>query len=137
MKGTYIIIAELDEAQDIKVGRRHRFFFKKGFYGYIGSALGSLESRLERHLKQGKPHWHIDYLLNHASIRMIVCAETSQKRECLVAQDLSRQIPSIKGFGSTDCKCSSHLFFCDDLESLRKRAESAFNKLSLEPWVIY
>ncbi len=40
-----------------------RVFFEKGYYVYVGSALGTLSRRVHRHeLKNKKLHWHIDYI---------------------------------------------------------------------------
>jgi len=77
--------------------------------------MGGFKSRLNRHLRSNKkPHWHIDYLLQKASISEIILCETNDRVECTIAQALSRQFDSIPGFGSSDCKCRSHLFFATD-----------------------
>ena len=137
MTGVYMILAELGEAKEIQVGKRQRFAFEKGFYGYVGSALVGLERRVVRHLGTRKKfHWHIDYLLNSATVQTVICAETSQGKECLIAQALSQRLPTILGFGCSDCDCPSHLFFCQDLEALKGRALDAFKHVNLSPFVI-
>ena len=134
MVGIYTILSELDEAQEIQVGKRHSFAFEKGFYAYVGSALASLESRLARHLSTHKKlHWHIDYLLHSAIVRAVIYTETSQRMECLVAQALSWRLPSILGFGCSDCDCPSHLFFCQDFEVLKECILDSFKSLNLLP----
>ncbi len=134
MTGIYVLLVGLEEAQEIQVGKKHSFAFEKGFYGYVGSALVNLQSRLARHLSTRKKlHWHIDYLLNNAIVRAVIYAETSQKKECLTAQGLSWRLPSILGFGCSDCDCPSHLFFCRDLEVLKECILDSFKLVKLSP----
>ena len=115
MKGSYVLLIELTEEQTITTGSLKAIYFPRGYYAYVGSAMGGFKSRLNRHLKSDKkPHWHIDYLLEKASISEIVLYETKDRAECPIAQALSCQFDSIPGFGSSDCKCHSHLFFATD-----------------------
>lgn len=107
MSFTYLLVVELSQDTAITVGMLGTLQFKKGTYIYVGSAPS--EKRLERHLKREKKlHWHIDYFLEKAEIKKIFIVEG---KECDVAQKID--LPSIKGFGCTDCKCSSHLFYGD------------------------
>lgn len=134
IRGIYFIIAEIPEAVDIQVGKQKEEHFKAGFYGYVGSALGNLEKRLARHFgTRKKLHWHIDYLLAVTTVREVVYAETSQKKECLVARDLSSKLVSKPNFGCSDCNCPSHLFFCQNRESLRDSVLESFKHLNLIP----
>jgi len=106
MTGVYLILVELSEGQRIQTGGGACFSLAKGFYGYVGSALGGLEKRVARHLSaEKKLHWHIDYLMDRGRVRVVICAETKQKEECLVASALSQRLSSISGFGSSDCDC--------------------------------
>ena len=115
MKGSYVLLIELPEEQTITIGSLKAIYFPRGYYAYVGSAMGGFKSRLNRHLKSNKkPHWHIDYLLEKASISEIILCETKDRTECAIAQALSCQFDSIPGFGSSDCKCRSHLFFATD-----------------------
>ncbi len=115
MKGTpgvYVLIVSLAEAQTIKVGQKRTILFAPGHYFYVGSALGGLEARVRRHLAKKKRHrWHIDYLLDVGKIIGVIAIPTTQKIECLIARSLSEGLGSIAGFGSSDCKCRSHLFY--------------------------
>ncbi len=115
MKGSYTLLIQLLEEQTITTGRLKATYFPRGYYAYVGSAMGGFKSRLNRHLKNDKKlHWHIDYLLEKASISEIILCETKDRTECAIAQALSCQFDSIPGFGSSDCKCRSHLFFATD-----------------------
>ena len=113
-RGVYVLVLEAHGT--VRVGRLGRQRFD-GVYLYVGSALGPGGlKRVERHravaLGRNKTRrWHIDYLLALGSLRGVFVIETSQKIECAVAQRLSRIAqPVVKGFGSSDCQCCTHLF---------------------------
>ncbi len=114
MKGIYILEILLERDLEIKVGSMGTVRFKKGAYAYVGSAMGGLEQRIKRHLRKEKSlHWHIDYLLNEAKIVGVGIKQTRRKyEECLTAGKLHENngLP-IKGFGSSDCRCGSHLIY--------------------------
>ena len=114
MKGSYILEIELKNNKTIKIGKLGDIFFKKGTYFYVGSALNGIESRIKHHLKKDKKnHWHIDYLLRYATIKRVVYKENAIREECNIAKQLSKYLTPIHGFGCSDCKCDSHLFFVD------------------------
>jgi Uri superfamily endonuclease len=133
-KGIYVLLIEIEEDKDIIIGKRGSLHFRKGFYGYVGSALGGLEGRLGRHLKPAKKrHWHIDYLLGEAGVKGIIYAETVERKECALAQSLSRELPVVTGFGCSDCHCPSHLFFCKERQVLEETITYAISSLGLKP----
>jgi Uri superfamily endonuclease len=118
-KGGYILVAKLDTKERINVGNLGLIPFPRGFYAYLGSALGGFKSRINRHLTDGKkPKWHIDYLLNKAKISQVIICETQRNLECLLAQALADELTHIPGFGSSDCKCQSHLYFASHMPKL-------------------
>lgn len=132
MIGIYVLLVELANATEINIGKRHKLTFEKGFYAYIGSALAGLEHRITRHFSTKKKlYWHIDYLLATAIILRVLYAETNSRRECLVAQALSQRLPSILGFGCSDCHCASHLFFSRDCGDLNNYVFDAFDQNGL------
>jgi Uri superfamily endonuclease len=114
-RGTYALVAFLKKGVRIQIGRLGMHDFTEGYYIYAGSALGSLSGRLNRHLKQQKRlHWHIDYLLQHASIKEIWYTEGLDRLECTwnaIITALPGAQLSIRGFGSSDCRCFSHLTY--------------------------
>ena len=131
MKGSYVLLIQLSKEQTITTGRLKAAYFLRGYYAYVGSALGGFKSRLNRHLKSDKkPHWHIDYLLEKASISEIILCETEDRVECAIAQALSCRFESIPGFGSSDCKCRSHLFFAAD--KMKPTIMAALGSLSIK-----
>ncbi|MFX0070984.1 MAG: DUF123 domain-containing protein [Candidatus Hermodarchaeota archaeon] len=122
MKGTYILVNFIDEETEISIGSLGKIQFKEGFYLYVGSAMGkkgssTLINRVKRHLlpsEDKKTHWHIDYFLadNHSHVIKICLIPSHQKLECIIAQELLEVSDNhIKDFGSSDCKCKSHLLF--------------------------
>ena len=112
MAGSYILLIKLPEERTITIGSLKALHFLRGYYAYVGSAMSGFKTRISRHLKSNKKlHWHIDYLLDKASITGIICSETTARAECIIAQALSRQFDSVPGFGCSDCRCHSHLLF--------------------------
>ena len=112
--GFYQLVIRLRREREIRVGRHGRFRFPAGFYVYTGSAKRGLESRIARHLRTRKRmRWHVDYILPYGRI-LDVKRYTTSESEC----ELSRRVERLKGsrivaagFGSSDCRCSSHLFY--------------------------
>ncbi len=124
MKGSYILLIKLDKNISINVGKLGKLEFFKGFYVYVGSALNGLKQRINRHLRKNKNiHWHIDYLLNFAKISDIYYFENSVKDECIIANNFEKKLHNVKDFGSSDCKCKSHLFYGNlkDIKSIIKK----------------
>ncbi len=87
----------------------------------------TLLNRVKRHLLSNKKksiHWHIDYFLAEINSLIIkICLiPSSEPLECTIAQELSKICDnSIKNFGSSDCKCQSHLFFFKNLKYFTKK----------------
>mgnify|MGYP000282919972 CR=1 FL=1 len=137
MRGVYTLLIEFPENGKIKVGRLGEISLQKGFYAYVGSALGGLENRIGRHLRREKRlQWHIDYLTQRGIIRRVVLAETERRMECEIAKILAHHLPSIPNFGSTDCRCKSHLFFHQDMETLNELVTNAFKDVGLSEYRI-
>lgn len=142
-RGFYMLIIHLPASARIAVGALGEFLFKKGYYIYVGSAQGGLEQRVSRHLRPDKPlRWHIDYLLEHARVVDTLMFDTTGVRdeqdlrrrllgmlggdsrdlkklptECLLARSVAAQHGAsapAAGFGSSDCKCDTHLFYLPD-----------------------
>ncbi len=127
--GTYLLLLRLEEDREIIIGRLGSLFFPRGHYLYVGSARGAggLKARLARHRRGTKyPRWHIDYLRCHANLVEIWAVESDQRLECLWAQQLAQLSPArpIPHFGSSDCRCPSHLFHFREKPSHRQFAHS-------------
>ena len=101
--------------------------FPKGFYAYCGSAMVGLAARINRHLRRKKKvRWHVDYLLEKGRITKVLSAETNERLECQLAEDLGHAFNNYPGFGSSDCGCPSHLFFSEELSTLQEKAAVVF-----------
>lgn len=125
LKGTYGLVLQVASPVDIQVGRLGVCSFPRGYYIYVGSALGGLDGRLRRHFRTNKTlHWHIDYLREKSDLLFAFWLETAKSLECTWAAALSTMegiSPHVKGpmesdsrerrsFGSSDCRCQTHLF---------------------------
>ena len=118
----------------LSVGELGTLELKAGYYAYVGSALGGLEGRVGRHLREEKKsRWHIDYLLTRARLVDVVVAEGEERKECSIAGELAKGLLGVRGFGSSDCRCESHLFYSPDLHELLKRVLLAFRSCGLKP----
>jgi len=137
LKGSYILIIKLPRTQTVTTGSLLDVNFSRGYYAYVGSALGGVKSRLNHHLKRNKKlHWHIDYLLQKASITDIIVGETTDRAECAIAKALSSQFDSIPGFGCSDCHCTSHLFFATNKRQMKSTIMAALESISIKPRLI-
>ena len=129
--GVYVLHLELPQPLHLRVGRLGEYYFQKGIYLYIGSALGpgGLRARISRHLDRDKSlHWHIDWLRHVAKVRGVFYTVTNDRLECSWSQALIK-LPAAcvtaPGFGSSDCRrkpvpCESHLvWFGSDAEGIR------------------
>ena len=128
-KGTYILLTKLAKNQKIKPGKLPEAYYKNGTYLYVGRARTGLRARIKRHIRrQKKLFWHIDYLLQKAKI-VEIWIRQDYFAECNTADEIRNFRPAaskaIQGFGSSDCRCQSHLFYfppnTKGLISLRKK----------------
>jgi len=136
-KGSYVLIIELPEEQTITIGSLRDVHFHPGYYAYVGSAMGGLRARLDRHLRVNKrTHWHIDYLLPRATIKGIVLCQTQERVECTIARALSLQLATISRFGSGDCRCHGHLFFAHEENQIKHAVMSTTHRLGIKSRLI-
>lgn len=123
-KGSYVLLVHLSQDARIKVGALGLIAFKRGDYAYVGSAMNSLSSRIDRHLlpaSKKKVRWHIDYLLRcpYAKITEFFRFPSRERLECLISKKLSSFSAGVKGFGCSDCKCASHLYMIKKVSDLK------------------
>lgn len=108
----YLIEWVLAHDTDVTVGKVGNYRFSKGIYVYIGSARKNIAARIERHLKvDKKQRWHMDYLRPYVEPNNVITVPL-HKGECAFKQFVEKQLSGkavMKGFGSSDCKCDSHL----------------------------
>ncbi|MDP2730650.1 MAG: GIY-YIG nuclease family protein [Dehalococcoidales bacterium] len=131
-KGSYVLLIELSREQTTVIGSLKVSRFPRGYYAYVGSALGGISARVNRHLQRNKKlRWHIDYLLEKASLRDIIVCETEDRVECTIARGLNRRFEAIPGFGSSDCKCPSHLYY--DPDEMGQKIMAVLGSLGMKP----
>ena len=124
VKGIYALIIRLEKDVTLKVGARGKTGFQKGTYVYVGSAQTNLKQRVLRHLRKEKRlFWHIDYLLNsdEARIEKVLYVEGDKSAECALATEIGARGEAVKGFGCSDCHCTSHLFLVKECGFLLER----------------
>jgi len=130
VKGSYILLFELNTKKNISVGKLGYVSFPKASYAYVGSAMNGLRARLARHLRgEKKLHWHIDYLLKEAKVEEIILCQGEERVECCLAQALAGKFQYVPGFGSSDCKCQSHLYFASERDTLKARVAEAVRQV--------
>ena len=111
--GTYALVIFSPNHLSLPIGKLGIQDFPVGYYVYAGSALKGLRQRLNRHLTANKIlHWHIDYLLQRTSVKQIWYSLSHDRLECkwnAILGELPGATPFIRGFGSSDCRCQTHL----------------------------
>ena len=125
MRGGYLLFLELEEPKTLSIGRLGRRDFPAGLYVYAGSGLGGVEARAERHLRTEKTRkWHIDHLTAAANALDYIAFESERRVEC----DLAKSMEGfggkhlVRGFGSSDCGCESHLLYLGGLKVTSTRS---------------
>ncbi len=111
--GTYLLLLHLDQPHCLVVGRLGATALPAGWYVYVGCALGGLGPRLSRHARlEKRHHWHIDALRAVCTLEAIAARVGPERLECSVAATLAA-LPDatqpVPRFGSSDCRCRSHL----------------------------
>ena len=134
-QGSYILFVDLEHPAIIRVGSLGLFDFEEGTYAYCGSALNGLEGRLARHFSDHRrKRWHIDYLLDEGRAMEALVIPSTARLECflnrLVASMPGSREP-VRGFGSSDCRCSSHLHLLSDSGASNLR--NIFSGMSVLP----
>jgi Uri superfamily endonuclease len=108
----YLLILRFDRPLRTTVGALGEIDLKKGYYAYSGSAKSGLRGRAGRHLSNPvKKRWHIDHITCSSSLRKVFWKPHENGGECRAAGKLREEFEEVRGFGSSDCRCRSHLFF--------------------------
>ncbi|CAM3896329.1 GIY-YIG nuclease family protein [Mesobacillus zeae] len=113
----YSIHLYVENNQKIIIGKKGSYSFNRGLYIYVGSAKRNILARINRHMKREKPfRWHFDYLRPHGNIVKIITYDSSYK-ECELAEKIRKEtggLLPVPEFGSSDCRCPSHLIYIAD-----------------------
>ncbi len=128
--GIYLLLIRLTKSARITYGHRAQTF-NAGYYVYVGSAMAGLHGRLRRHLTLvDGGHWHIDGLLQKGTVVDVQAQVTRDTRaECNTAQQVQAwpNAQRIPGFGSSDCRCTSHLTY------FRRRPQQSVRATEVQP----
>lgn len=122
--GTYALVLRSDTSEVVPVGRWGTMNMRPGCYIYVGSAFGSggVLARVVRHCRKikSKKHWHIDYLREVTTLAAVWYSHKPSRLEHRWAEALSKwsETSPVKGFGCSDCRCESHLFFTEKMPEL-------------------
>lgn len=133
--GIYLLEMLVVEEAGLTVGKLGEFALRPGYYYYIGSAQRNLEQRIQRHLRTEKRiRWHIDYFLQKAQILRVYTWPAGKELECKLGEYLRRfpagMVP-IPGFGASDCKCETHLYYFSYRPNLANLLHSVREELGL------
>lgn len=128
--GAYVLIIQLKDDRTSIIGSLGECHFQSGFYAYVGSALGPGGfNRISHHIRVSRGEnkvrkWHIDYLTSVSTIIGVYKVFTRERLECAIATSMLNdlRLSSIRGFGSSDCNCRSHLYYSERLVEIKKAA---------------
>jgi len=123
--GAYQLVMHLPRPAIIAVGALGSHAFPAGLYIYTGRASKGLSKRIARHQRvEKKLRWHIDYLLHQAQVVDVRVYHGKAAEECFINNETARTLQGIfpvKGFGSSDCQCFSHLMLAPDSYSRKMK----------------
>jgi len=115
--GTYALVFTAKRKKRLVIGKLGAFNLQPGCYVYVGSAFGpgGLKARIGHHRKSSsRRHWHIDYLTSALDLKEIwyTCDPIHREHQwaTIIANTRGGSAP-LAGFGSSDCRCNTHLFF--------------------------
>jgi len=131
-----VLMLSVERTKAIRVGALGTLTFESGLYAYVGSAQNNLKKRVERHFSKGKREfWHIDYLTNDGDVKIlsIFSKEASKIEECRLAKIIGELNRPVEGFGSSDCRCLSHLF---KITTSYEEFKALLKGNGLNPWKV-
>lgn len=133
--GTYALFLVCVSVHKIQVGRLGPLVTKPGHYAYIGSAFGpgGISARVGCHCRLAyRRHWHIDYLQQITRPESCWYTHDPIRREhewAAAVVALPQATIPLAGFGCSDCRCRSHLFWFPSLPCCRSVREILGTKL--------
>jgi Uri superfamily endonuclease len=121
--GSYVLALTAAAPFRLRSGALGERLLDAGVYMYVGSAFGpgGLRARLSRHWTGAERlRWHVDYLRRHTHPLAAWYQPQSQPMEHIWARVLGAGrgvAPAWPGFGASDCRCATHLFYASVLPS--------------------
>ena len=129
----YIVGIYVSKPITIEVGSLGRVSFRKGYYIYIGSGGRAPLSRIHRHFRRNKRiRWHIDYLTQYYPALEAYVIWSPNIDEYGLYLDLCSRYEFIEGFGSSDKRSKSHLFYLGGLDGYRDAINYIVSKYGAE-----
>lgn len=127
--GVYVLLLCVPAVLALPVGSLGLLRLAPGYYAYVGSAMGGIRRRCRRYSSPpGRMRWHIDFLSSRAHICEVHRLLTRCRLKCKVAGYLSQLLePVAVGFGTSDCRCPTHLFCGGVLDSVRSTVVAALH----------
>jgi len=121
--GTYLLVMQSTQQQQIEVGRLGVMQVEAGYYLYVGSAFGpgGVKARVSHHMRvAARPRWHIDYLRQVCPLKMVWCSYDDVRREhewVGLLESMPALTTPMAGFGASDHPGKSHLFYSEAVPS--------------------
>ncbi len=123
-QGSYVLALDAAAPFRLRPGALVERLLDAGVYLYVGSAFGpgGLRARLSRHWSGAERlRWHVDYLRRQTHPLAAWYQPQAQPMEHAWARVLGAGrglAPAWPGFGASDCRCFTHLFYASELPSL-------------------
>lgn len=117
--GTYVLILHAARRAVVTFRRGSSIATRPGYYTYVGSAFGpgGIRARVSRHARTDKRrHWHIDHLTAVTQVTGAMISYACSRYEhgwAAYLEDMTA-LEAVAGFGCTDCRCHSHLYYTAD-----------------------
>ncbi len=115
--GTYALLIRAARPVTLRVGALGTVDIRRGIHVYVGSAHGpgGLAARIRRHVARDKRvHWHVDHLTTRLPVIEVWWAPGERRLEHAWS-DAVAALPgarvSVPRFGSSDCRCATHLWW--------------------------
>lgn len=114
--GTYVLMFRAQQRCNVRIGALGTGNFPAGYYLYVGSAHGGggLRARVGRHVARDKTQrWHIDYLRPELLALAVWWQACPARLEDTWVEHMPTlgMAPSMHGFGASDSRHGSHLFY--------------------------
>ncbi len=126
--GTYVLVLRSSRSRTVRVGRLGQLQLRPGYYLYVGSAFGpgGLRARIEHHCRRAdRPHWHIDYLRRYTRLEGVwYCCRRCEHEWATAIGRLPGAAVAMPGFGSSDCRCQTHLFWFPEAPEMLPNAKA-------------
>ncbi len=136
MMGVYILVAYNNKERELNVGKYGRIKFKPGYYAFMDYAKKDLFKKLSRLFSKRKgKQWYMDFILNNFKAKLIYYTFTSNEICCEIARNVN--LKPIKEFKCNLNRCNTHLFYSENLSTMKKSIEECLRKLNITYRVLF